>query len=282
MEREALLCLRSAAFFGLAVWVSAAAVDRIAFGKVVGERRAWWLLIAPIFPGLMAINFLVGWALQESDPADEWAGALTWLVAVWMTAGVVRALIRALAALRRPRPQELPIATVGILWPRVTVAEHFVAATSPEGLSAALAHEAAHCRAYDPLRIWLAQLLADLQWPLPGAGLRLQRWLLALEMRRDDEAIAAGADPTALAEAILVAARGVGGRVLSPGVEGAGDGSGVGHRVRRLLASPEVPGGQGHTASRVGLALAVPVLSGTLLWLGFAFGEGILRALPGV
>jgi beta-lactamase regulating signal transducer with metallopeptidase domain len=58
-------------------------------------------------------------------------------------------------------------------------------------IEAALEHERAHARHHDPLRIWLAQLATDLQWPWPQAHKRFQLWILALELARDEEAASA-------------------------------------------------------------------------------------------
>ena len=79
-------------------------------------------------------------------------------------------------------------ATVALLRPRVVVCETFGAQLDEHALAAALAHEQAHARHRDPLRIWLAQIVTDLQWPLSGARARFEQWLFALELARDEEA----------------------------------------------------------------------------------------------
>ena len=71
---------------------------------------------------------------------------------------------------------------------------------------AALEHERAHVRGRDPLRIWLASIVTDMQWPWPPARRRFTAWLRALEIARDDEARANGVRGADLAAAILAIA----------------------------------------------------------------------------
>jgi hypothetical protein len=147
---------------------------------------------------------------------------------IWLRAGV-----RAVRALVPPR--ELPVAaTVGILRPRAVIAPAVEHDLDPSALAAVWAHERAHIRRRDPLRIWIAQLITDLQWPSPQARRRLQLWLDALEMARDEEARIEGIDGADLAAGIVAVAR------LTRKSSGAialahRPGAALAHRIDRLL-----------------------------------------------
>jgi hypothetical protein len=215
---------------------------------------------------------LLGWALQEPEVSDE---RLTWLA--WIAVAVVLALwLRAVARLVyaiSARPA-LPIAVVGLARPSVVVDPLLRQTLDDDAFAAALAHEAAHTRHRDPLRIALAQLAADLQWPWPQPRRMLASWRELLEQTRDDEAILAGVRPDDLAAAIVGAARW--------SVRGAGtgltDGGKLERRVRRLLdgAVPDRPRRSWTFAILVVAALAAALV------IGFAVGDELLARLPGV
>ena len=249
------------------------------------ETAAWWLLMAPTVAGLSSVAFMAGWLLQEPHPADELMPQ--WLV---IPAGIVcvvglRAVLRALRSALSADSFYSPIATVGLFRARVVVSSAFEDCASPEVMNAALAHEAAHVRGLDPLRIWFAQMIADLQWPGPGARSRLRRWALALELKRDDEAILSGASATALAESLIVAAQLTAnlreaGRFDGPSIAvGAiGPGEGLAVRVRRLL---DAPAGR---APRRSVVVPSLVCSGTLVAsvaFGIEYGDAFLLLIPG-
>jgi Zn-dependent protease with chaperone function len=280
MDPELVLMVVALAFFGVVVWLAGVPAGRAGSARDP-ERLAWWRLVAPLFAGALVFAFLTGWAAQEANPADEHAGLTLHVLAV-LTGGVMlRAWVRAARALRSGPPLRLPIATIGLCIPRVVVSEQFRSSISEGVLAAALAHEAAHVKHRDPLRIWLAQLAADLQWPIPGTARRRAAWLLALEIERDDEALAAGAAGEDLAEAILVAAR----LQVSPALQrwagAAGGGAGIAWRVRRLLCrevssvvSPPLP-------SWAALGSCAALLTAAV-WLGIHYGDAILGRLPGI
>src|SRR5204862_92527 len=71
---------------------------------------------------------------------------------------------------------------------RVFIAPELSARLDERALHAALEHEMAHARHRDPLRLWLAQIATDLQWPLVAAQQRFTDWRNALELARDAEA----------------------------------------------------------------------------------------------
>jgi hypothetical protein len=241
------------------------------------ERSCWWRLWAPLVPGLIALSLLAGWAAQEPSRSDEALRPIMFLVAALFALIWARAFARAVRDLRR-RPTRMPAATVGFLRPRVIIAPHLARTLDPAALRAAEAHEAAHARHRDPLRIWLAHIAADLQWPWPQARQRLRTWRHALEEARDDEARSCGIDGVDLAAAILGAARlGRWPEDLSSALTG--DGSFLEQRVVRLLSPGPVGGVAIGAPVRAGIILVGLVVAATL---GFVWGDDIVRALPGV
>jgi Zn-dependent protease with chaperone function len=236
------------------------------------ERRAARRLVGPVIPSLLGLCALIGWALVEPEDAE----ALPWFavaLALPMLFVFVRALRRAFAATRRPRIDAA--ATIGFLRPRVVITPTFAAELEPPVLEAVLAHEAAHARHGDPLRLWLAQLITDLQWPSESARGRLSVWKEALELARDEEARST-VDGVDLATGILAAAR-----LVQPGGAGvavvAARSPTLAARIERLLAPlPErapAAGSSGPLVVLVGIAAAVAM--GTLL------GEHVIQALLG-
>lgn len=101
-----------------------------------------------------------------------------------------------------------PIVTVGMLRPRVYIEALFAERLDDAELAGALAHELAHVRSFDPLRYALLALAVRL-CPFGKAllGREAARWLFAREAHCDREAIRFGAEPAALAQALVAAAR---------------------------------------------------------------------------
>jgi len=276
VDPEAVLVIVAAALFGVVVWLVALAMGRAQHRAL--EHRAWWRLVFPLFSGLVMIAFLVGWAIQEPDPADERVGLALGLVAVVTGLITLRAIVRSVTALRLSSDAQVPLGTVGFVKPRVIVSEALRRIASREILAAGLAHEAAHVEHRDPLRIWVAQLAADLQWPIPGTARRFSAWLLALEAQRDDEAVASGVAPEDLAEAILIAARlQRGAPVTAANVLGAGDG--IAWRVRRLLATDRSVVPVSHAAAMWISCTAVVIAA---VGLGISYGDAVVGSLPGI
>jgi hypothetical protein len=297
MERESLLSILIMLLGGIALqpfawWPSAGAAD---LAPAQLERRSWRRLWYPVVPTLLVAAWLCGWALREPDPVrdplDPWV-----LLAVWLPFGLVfaRAGARGIWSLLR-RPLDCGVSTVGLIQPQV-VFSPFLAKQLEDGvIRAALAHERAHAIHRDPLRIWLAQLVTDLQWPWPGAARRLEVWLEALELARDDEARAEGADGADLAAAVLGSVRYLE-RLAAPrpgnGLTGTqlaharliGDAGALRTRVARLLAplprqTRRLADGR-ERLERAGVVL-IPLLL-TALVLGAVYGDGVIRALLGM
>ncbi len=296
MERESLLLVLMILLGGLALqplvwWPSAGA----AAPPAQLERRSWRRMWYPVVPTLFVAAWLCGWALREPDPVRDPLGRWV-LLAAWLPFGLIfaRAVARAIWSLLR-NPIDCGISTVGLIQPQVTFSP-FLAKQLDDGvIRAALAHERAHAIHRDPLRIWLAQLVTDLQWPWPWAGRRLEVWLEALELARDDEARAEGADGADLAEAVLAsvrylersAPRRAGLRLQGTQLAHArliGGSSALRKRVARMLAPlPQQSRDDSAVRTRLERAgtLLVPLLLAALL-LGALYGERVMRPLLGM
>jgi len=277
VDRELLLVLLGALVFQALLplgWLLAgsAPAETANDSAIELERRLGRRLVVPVIPSLLGLCALVGWALVEPEDAE----ALPWpavVLAIPMLLVFVRALRRALAATLRPRVDAA--ATIGLVRPRVVIAPDFAAELEPQVVEAVLAHESAHARHRDPLRLWLAQLITDLQWPSASARARLSAWQEALELSRDEEARST-VDGVDLATGILAAARRVQPGGAAVAVVTARSPS-LAARIERLLSPlPErAPrsGSSGPLAVVVGIAAAVAM--GTLL------GECVIQSLLG-
>lgn len=204
MERESLLAMLIVLFGGLAMQLFAQWSGRTYPHSASRQLEqlhylaVWW----PSAPALTVAAWLCGWALSQPDPVPEHVGYLIFIAAVPFAMVGGRALLRAVWSLARS-PRRYGIVTIGILRPRIVVAPELEKSLDPRALNAALAHERNHVRHYDPLRIWLAQFVTDLQWPWGSAQRRFTRWLASLEHARDDEARASGVEGADLAAAVL-------------------------------------------------------------------------------
>jgi beta-lactamase regulating signal transducer with metallopeptidase domain len=167
---------------------------------------------------------------------------------------------------------------VGLLRPSIVFSPHLAKRLRDRQIEAALAHERAHARHRDPLRIWLAQLATDLQWPWPQAGERLHQWLGALELARDEEARAAGVDGTDLAETILASARFSGQVDLSIQAALIGAPSTLKERITRLLDPLTEASDETNLGARVLPWLLPPSLL-LAVALGSVFGKGVIDAV---
>jgi beta-lactamase regulating signal transducer with metallopeptidase domain len=222
----------------------------------------------------------VGWALQEPRLTDEILRPLTPLFVAPVAGIWLRAAWRARRALARPRVPPLA-ATVGLFRPRVAIDDRLARDLDGCARAAVLAHEWAHCRHRDPLRIWLAQLASDLQWPSPRAAIRFERWRQALELARDEEARDGGVDGEDLAAALISAVRLSQRRVVSPAATLVDGEQALVLRVGRLLAplrAPPTPAAQRWRA-RLVLAGSLALLAVATIF-GLGHGDLFVRALP--
>lgn len=197
------------------------------------EQRSWmalWLRAGP----MVGVGLgLAAWAVVEPENAERLSfGAGIAAVAVALL--WARAIVRAARAVWTRDPPIIA-GTIGLFRPRVVLSGLFTSVLDPRALRAAEAHERAHARHRDPLRILLARFATDLLWPTRSAPVRFRAWRHALELARDEEAISAGHVRGAdLAAALIAAAR------LQPAAADAGamllsDGELLRHRVEWLL-----------------------------------------------
>jgi len=145
-------------------------------------------------------------------------------------------------------------------------------------IEAALEHEGAHARHWDPLRIWLAQLATDLQWPWPQARNRFAQWMLVLKLARDKEARAASVVGSDLATAILSSAHFRHNVIPFSSAALTAEPSSLKERIARLL--DPLPDYSEET--RLSARLLVSALATSLLLsvvLGSVCGERTVRAL---
>jgi hypothetical protein len=241
------------------------------------EEITWRRVWLPVVPALAVAAWLCGWALAEPDPVPERVPVLILFMAAPFALLVARAAARATWSLVADQGDP-GTATVGLLRPWILFSPHLARRLDERQVEAALEHERAHACHRDPLRIWLAQLATDLQWPWPRARERLQQWLIALELARDEEARTAGIDGIDLAEVILASARFSERANFSVQAALIGEPSALKERIRRLLdSSPAVQGGT-QAASHGSPFLLVPILT-LALAMGAIFGEQLVRAL---
>lgn len=150
------------------------------------ERAAWRALWWPSVPVVAVISILIGWALVEPADSDELLPISALVISALFLGLWVRALVRAIRALKSRTP--VVAGTIGLWRPRIILSHDLVMRLDPDALDAAQAHETAHMRHRDPLRILWAQVITDLQWPWPAAKRRFDRWRHVLELARDEEA----------------------------------------------------------------------------------------------
>jgi len=208
VERESLLATLIVLLGGLALQLFAVWPGRIDNESASRrlERLRWLALWWPAAPALTVAAWLCGWALSQPDPVPGHVGRLIFIAAAPFAIVGGRAVVRAVWSLCHS-PRVYGIVTVGLLRPRILIAPDLSKALDEHAMQAALAHERTHVRHRDPLRIWLAQFITDLQWPCGPAQRRFTGWLAALECARDDEARAAGVEGADLAAAVLSSLR---------------------------------------------------------------------------
>ena len=276
MDRELVLLVFSALTLGPLLLVAGLARGRQtpATNACGLEWECWRRLWAPLLPSAIVFGGLIGWATIEPEHAERLPLPLIVMgapiAAVW-----IRASVRALCGLRRPS-SIATAATFGFIRPRIVIARDFLLALDDAAGEAVTAHEGAHARHRDPLRVWAAQLVTDLQWPGRGAANRFAQWRHALELARDEEVRRQGIDGADLAAAVIAALK-LGTMSAPPSVAIVEGHEGVRDRIHRLLAplprteSPSTPSRWFPAAS-----IAAPLGAAVL---GASFGEAIVRAL---
>jgi len=239
MSRDAVMFCILIALATATMWVGSLLAGSAPADPNDGEPAVWARLWRPLIAPLYVLAAIFGWAVVDPDDCERVGISVGFMAA----AGVllrVRAAVRAKRAAWSRNP--VLAGTVGILRPSIRIAPEVSSQLDEHALTALLAHEEAHARHRDPVRQLCAQIATDLQWPFPGARQRLSSWRQALEIARDDEAVASGADGADLAHAIVTCvrlARGHGAGDADPAVARAmGVGEALSNRVRRLLMRP--------------------------------------------
>ncbi len=240
MEREAVFGLVSAMVSGPLLLLPNLVRGGAPRASEGGEPAAWAAIWWAVAPTVVAVAVVLGWALREPDPSDEAVSPMRIALALALLLPWGRAAVRAARALRSPG-RVRGAGTVGLLLPKVVLEPDFAERVPADVLAAAVAHERAHAAHFDPLRLWLAQIGTDLQWPSSAAAARFATWRTALEWARDDDARRTGVRGEDLAAAILAVARRPGADPAT-GIGLHKPGEGLRVRILRLLAPlPEKP-----------------------------------------
>jgi Zn-dependent protease with chaperone function len=278
VERESLLTILVVFLGGVTLQLFAAWPwsDRNASASRRAERRRWLALWWPAAPTSVVAAWLCGWALSQPDPVLDPVGPLLFIACVPFGVVLVRAAVRAVWSLARSTG-DCGVATVGLLRPHIVFAPQLAKRLDDRAIEAALAHERAHVRHRDPLRIWVAQLVTDLQWPWNSAQRRFASWLAALEEARDDEARAAGVDGADLAAALVGSMRFQSAKCCTGGVGLIGQPEVVQARIARLLRPlPDAVPPRDSSLVIVALLVLALVLA---MGLGVACGERLIKPL---
>ena len=236
------------------------------------ESRRWLIVWAPTLPAAALIVWLIGWASVEPENAEVVPWSLA-VLALLFAVVCIRALVRSIRRLRIP--SHVPAYTAGLLHPTIIISTQLAARLDDEAREAVVEHERAHARHRDPLRVWLAELATDLQWPCSAAIARLNRWQEALELARDEETRRAGVNGADLAAAILEAHR-LGGHASTAAAGQSANETVVRRRIAALLAplSPDLSPSRAHISVLVACVLVCVCIA----FSGEAFGESVVRA----
>lgn len=276
MDREVVLAILGVVLTGVtlqlgALWPPTESV--IATSAQHSEHRCWWRVWIPLAPMVLVLCALAGWAALEPDNSELVPRSLLFLslpcAFVW-----TRAIWRAVKSLCR-RPVVRAAGVIGLWHPRIVMSDRFRARIDDLTAAAAEAHEAAHARHRDPLRLWLAQFATDLQWPSKRAAQRLRVWMRVVEFARDDEARHRGVEGADLAAAIIAAVR----LYDTDGLELAlvGDRADFETRIRRLLAP--MPSDERVPSSALRLVMAATPALLAIAFAGARFGESLVRTV---
>ncbi len=278
MDRELVLAVLVVALTGLTLQLGARwprADSSIMGSACQAERRCWRHLWLPLAPMALVLCAIAGWAAREPRNAERLPPTVLIVTApfalVWM-----RAIWRASQALRR-RPPVGAAGVIGLWRPRILISDQFRARVDQWAIAAAVAHEGAHVRHRDPLRLWVAQFVTDLQWPSARATSRLRAWTRVLERARDDDARLAGIEGADLAAAILAAVRLSERESSGPALTLTGEPTDLETRIRRLLEPAPVDTPMPSFTLPLILA-AAPALLGVAI-AGALSGETLVRTV---
>ena len=223
---------------------SGSVVGSAAAGLELGvEAWKWVVLLAGIVSVLLAMRLWLSWFRLRrilSDRRVVVTGAAPAILAELEERAGMRRRVRLSATSRL----EVPIA-IGVLRPEICVPHRALEELDAAELETMLAHELAHLVRRDPAWRLLAGLVCRVFFFQPLNRLAASRIETASEMLCDDWAVEHTDRPLALARCLTEVA----GWIAAPALDGspvpamARGGSGLGRRVRRLLAAGDgVPG----------------------------------------
>jgi hypothetical protein len=295
-------------------WFVSGLLPPVAGGSARRVERSLFLLAlaARLMPWLLSFGLLVPAYLRgEDNPAAERVGsaslALAACVLVWSLTGIVRALAAALKVHRCCRlcrvvgrsADDLPLllypgersllAVAGVFAAKVIVSQPLLDANrfSRAALAVALAHEAAHVRHRDNLKLLLLSLLPHVSFSTESLPSLQQRWRLAAELAADEEGTEGEPARSLLLAQMLVAMAREGSCGLPQGLVGLFSASEhLRVRVERLLAPPDSTSGPtlhsrrtSRTAivSLAGCAAALTLLAMACLLFGHPAAEYLLH-----
>jgi hypothetical protein len=219
-------------------------------GELGTEAWKWVLLLAGVVSLLLAFRLGVSWFRLRRILSDR-------RLVTGGPAPLILAQLEGCAGLRRrvklssTTRLEVPIA-IGIIRPEICVPRRALEELDPGELETMLAHELAHLVRRDPAWRLLAGLVCRVFFFQPLNRIVAARLETASEMLCDDWAVEHTDEPLALARCLTEVA----GWIASPPLDGspvpamARGGSGLGRRVRRLLAAGDGVGGGGMRRER--------------------------------
>ncbi len=283
---------------------------RLLRGRIARMRaasRARLLLFLRLFPTgaglLLSLGLILpAYLVLEPRKAGEVPGVAFWLCALAGLAVACRGgwrLVSTLVATERvvrvwskgARPVALDgiacpvyrletaapiVALAGTRKPKLFIASSVLDGCEPDLVAAMAAHEVGHWHSGDNVKRLMLEGAAD-ALPLFSSGRRmLEEWESASEESADDDAIAGGADPEALAESLVRVAR-LASRAPIPVAAVAAAfyrGEAFENRVRRLLAAPARLARKASGLGRTGGLLVLLAAAG---WL--AATPGVLEPL---
>lgn len=293
------LALAALLTFNAAMSLVTSAIWRLIHSKAKhwpARTQAQTIFALRVIPGCMAIVcvvilFVPAFLAHEPRQSEN----VSWKLAVLAfisVAGLLLALWRGVTAwlttrnlitnwLRNSEPINLPqvpipafqlkhpfpvIAIVGVIRPRLFIADHLMASLTPKELSAAIAHECGHLFARDNLKRVLLRLCRDMLTLVPCGRTLDQEWRAASEVAADDFAARNSSEEALdLASALVKIARLIPagqrpGLPVSVSLIGEDSGS-LRHRVHRLASQAN--------CSDQKLASIKTTLISTSLWLPF-------------
>jgi Zn-dependent protease with chaperone function len=253
---------------------------RLRCGRGWGSLQApgFWLALR-LLPAALSAAFVAGvfvpsyWAYEPREAAERFGGMTVFVLAAGGAITVVSAFMRGLEASRSAarrvrhwmtlaRPVTLPatslpafeidadramIALGGVLRPRLLLTRGLVATLNDAELSASVAHELGHRRAWDNLKRLVIRASPDVLGRSSAARTIERHWAAAAERAADRVAASQGAAARrALASALVKVARSMpaGGAVAEPISTLLADAD-ITSRVQRLLDDDELPENHG-------------------------------------